>query len=101
MIKASAKRPCLTEGKFMTTFGTFNHITVNEGRAARAGESPTIRYIEGKPAFRTTQYMFPLQAQCWNSLTKPHNIPIKTFPISLLKSNLKINNEISFRQMWG
>ena len=100
-MKASAKRPCLTKGKFMTTFGAFNHVTVNKRRTAGAGENPAIRYIEGKPAFRTTQYMFFLRAQCWNSLNKPHNIPIKTFPIYSLKSNLRINDEILFRQMWG
>ena len=100
-MKASAKRSCLTKGKFMTTFGAFNHITVNKGRAARAGKNPAIRYIEGKPAFGTTQYMFPFRAQCWNSLTKSHSIPIKTFPIYSLKSNLRINDEILFRQMWG
>jgi len=84
----------------MTTFGAFNHVTVNKRRTAGAGENPAIRYIEGKPAFRTTQYMFFLRAQCWNSLNKPHNIPIKTFPIYSLKSNLRINNKILFRQMW-
>jgi len=100
-MKASAKRPCSTKGKFMTTFGAFNHITVNKRRAARAGENPAIRYIEGKPAFGTTQYMFPFRAQCWNSLIKSHSILIKTFPIYSLKSNLRINDEILFRQMWG
>ena len=100
-MKASAKRPCLTKGEFMTTFGTFNHITVNKGRAARAGEYSTIRYIEGKPAFGTTQYMFSLRVQFWNSLVIPRNISIKTFPICSLKSNLRINDEILFRQMWG
>ncbi len=99
-MKASAKRLCLTKGKFMTTFGAFNHITVNKGRAAGAGENPAIRYIEGKPAFGATQYMFSLRAQYWNSPTTSHNIPIKTFPIYSLKSNLRINDEILFRQMW-
>jgi len=99
-MKVSAKRLCLTKGKFMTTFGAFNHITVNKERTTGAGENSAIRYIKGKPAFRTTQYMFSLRAQYWNSPTKPHSIPIKTFPIYSLKSNLRINDEILFRQMW-